>query len=116
MMYRDITPDEIWEFWVSDGFSALSWISVWTCGSGGCEAAHMMLSSRGIPRSQSWAAEGDLWFRLGENCTRPPCADYPPRPVFQISVWAGTPKAFAQDPRALGLRLKASDNGHFDVL
>ena len=32
------------------------------------------------------------------------------------TVWAGTPKTFEQDPKALKLCLEGLDNGHFDAL
>lgn len=35
---------------------------------------------------------------------------------FPRTVWAGTPKAFSQDPKALALCLEGFDNGHFDAL
>jgi uncharacterized protein (DUF924 family) len=35
---------------------------------------------------------------------------------FSRSVWAGSPKAYAQDPKALDLCLQGIDNGHFDAL
>lgn len=35
---------------------------------------------------------------------------------FSRSVWAGTPRAFAQDPKALALCLEGFENGHFDAL
>jgi uncharacterized protein (DUF924 family) len=35
---------------------------------------------------------------------------------FSRSVWAGTPRAFAQDRKALALCLEGLGNGHFDAL
>ena len=35
---------------------------------------------------------------------------------FPRTVWAGTAKAFAQDPKALTLCLEGFENGHFDAL
>ncbi len=35
---------------------------------------------------------------------------------FPRSVWRGTPRAFAQDPKALAIALEGFDNGHFDAL
>lgn len=35
---------------------------------------------------------------------------------FSRSVWAGTAKAYAQDPKALHLCLEGLENGHFDAL
>lgn len=35
---------------------------------------------------------------------------------FPRTVWAGTAKAFSQDPKALRLCLEGFDNGHFDAL
>ena len=35
---------------------------------------------------------------------------------FPRTIWAGTPKAFSQDPKALALCLEGLDNGHFDAL
>ncbi|ALI57045.1 putative transmembrane protein [Celeribacter marinus] len=35
---------------------------------------------------------------------------------FPRTVWAGTAKAYAQDPKALHLCLEGLENGHFDAL
>lgn len=35
---------------------------------------------------------------------------------FPRTVWAGTPEAIAQDPKALAICLEGLDNGHFDAL
>jgi uncharacterized protein (DUF924 family) len=35
---------------------------------------------------------------------------------FPRSVWRGTPRAFAQDPKALSLVLEGLENGHYDAL
>lgn len=35
---------------------------------------------------------------------------------FSRSVWSGSPRAFAQDPRALALALEGLGNGHFEAL
>lgn len=35
---------------------------------------------------------------------------------FPRTIWAGTEKAYSQDPKALALCLEGLDNGHFDAL
>jgi len=35
---------------------------------------------------------------------------------FPRTVWAGTPKAYSQDPKALQLCIEGFENGHFDSL
>jgi uncharacterized protein (DUF924 family) len=35
---------------------------------------------------------------------------------FPRTVWAGSPNAYSQDPKALDLCLEGLDNGHFDAL
>lgn len=35
---------------------------------------------------------------------------------FPRSVWAGSPEAYAQDPKALAICLEGLENGHFDAL
>ena len=113
MAYREITPDEIVEFWFPDGPAPEPeqhqdlW--VWRMRGG----AHNAVVER-YSEITKRAAEGDLdgWAETA----RGRLALIILLDQFSRSVWAGTPEAFAQDPKALDLCLKGLDNGHFDAL
>ena len=113
MVDREITPDEIVEFWFPDGPAPEPekhqdlW--VWRMRGG----AHNAVVER-YSEITKRAAEGDLdgWAETA----RGRLALIILLDQFSRSVWAGAPEAFAQDPKALDLCLKGLDNGHFDAL
>ena len=113
MMFREITPDEILEFWFPDGPQPEpeKHLDLWTWRMRG--GAHDAIVER-YSEITKRAAEGhlDTWAET----SRGRLALIILLDQFSRSVWAGTPKAFAQDPKALNLCLQGFDNGHFDAL
>ena len=113
MTDRDITPDEILSFWFPDGDTPdpdeHTRLWMWRM-RGGADAEIIARYSDLTAR----AAAGDLDGWAASPHGR--LALIIVLDQFPRSVWAGTPRAFAQDPKALGICLQGLDNGHFDAL
>lgn len=109
----DLTPQDIIDFWFPDGADPdpQDHVDLWIWRMRGGAHEEVIARFTGITER---AAAGDLdhW------------ADTPTGRMalilildqFTRSVWAGTPRAFASDPKARDLCLEGLRNGHFEAL
>lgn len=105
--------DAVLDFWFPDGLDAdlethrAYWISRMR---GGADAAIVERFTATTER----AARGDLdaWAESAPGRL----ALIVVLDQFSRSVWRASPRAFAQDPKALSLTLEGLDNGHFEAL
>ena len=113
MTDRDPTPDEILAFWFPDGPDPEpdAHIGFWEWRMRGGAHAEVVARFSGATER---AAAGD--FDAWAETPRGRLALIILLDQFPRSVWEGTPRAFAQDPKALALCLEGLDNGHFDAL
>ncbi len=113
MTSDDPTPDDILAFWFPDGPDPEpeAHVRFWEWRMRGGAHAAIIDRFSGITGR---AADGDLnhWARD----PRGRLALIIVLDQFSRSVWAGAPRAFAQDPKALALCLDGLDNGHYDAL
>ncbi len=113
MTSHDPTPDDILAFWFPDGPDPEpeAHIGFWEWRMRGGAHAAIIDRFSGITAR---AAEGGLDHWAGDPRGR--LALIILLDQFSRSVWAGAPRAFAQDPSALALCLEGLDNGHYDAL
>ncbi|UWQ13715.1 DUF924 domain-containing protein [Aliiroseovarius sp. M344] len=109
----DVTPDEILEFWFPDGPNPepKRHMELWMWRMrGGANKEILKKYTKVTERAAS--GEYDDWSKsaLGRLALIVLLDQFP------RTVWAGTPKAFSQDPKALALCLEGLENGHFDAL
>ena len=107
------TADEILDFWFPDGPDPTleKHLELWTW------------RMRGGATAEVIARYSDLTHRA-VNGNLDHWADTPRGRLaliivldqFPRSIWAGTPAAYASDPKALAICLEGFDNGHFDAL
>lgn len=109
----DITAKEIIDFWFPDGPSPepKAHMDLWAWRMRGGADDEIIAKYSDLTER---AAQGELDDWAGDPHGR--LALIILLDQFPRSVWAGTPKAYAQDPKALRLCLEGLDNGHFDAL
>ncbi len=110
---QDLTPEEIIEFWFPDGpepeFDAHMAHWIWRMRGG----ANDEILAKFVEATELAAAgQYDNWAKT----THGRLALIILLDQFPRTVWAGSPAAYAQDPKALVLCLEGLDNGHFDAL
>jgi len=107
------TPHEIIDFWFPDGSepSLAQHGDLWAWRMRG--GAHAAVIAKYSQLAEQ-AAQGELddWVATA----RGRLALIIVLDQFSRSVWAGTPRAYAQDPKALALCLEGLENGHYDAL
>ena len=113
MTDRDPTPEEILAFWFPDGPDPEpdAHIGFWEWRMRGGAHAEVVARFAGTTERAA-AGEFDHWA----GTPRGRLALIILLDQFSRSVWQDTPRAFAQDPKALALCLEGLDNGHFDAL
>ena len=113
MTNATVTPDEILDFWFPDGPDPdpETHMNLWMWRMRGGANDAILARYSDVTRQ---APEGafDHWAET----PRGRMALIILLDQFPRTVWAGTPDAFAQDPKALALCLEGLDNGHFDAL
>lgn len=107
------TPDDIIVFWFPDGPdpTAEAHIAHWTWRMRGGSTPEVIAR---YPDLTQAAVRGDLDHWAATPLGR--LALIIVLDQFPRSIWAGTPAAFASDPKALALCLEGFENGHFDAL
>ena len=109
----EITPREIINFWFPDGPSPepKAHMDLWSWRMrGGANDEIIAKYTEATER----AAQGEFDSWAGEAIGR--LALIILLDQFSRTVWAGTPKAYAQDAKALNLCLEGLENGHFEAL
>lgn len=109
----EITPREIVNFWFPDGPSPepKAHMDLWSWRMrGGANDEIIAKYTEATER----AAQGEFDSWADEPIGR--LALIILLDQFPRTVWAGTAKAYAQDPKALHLCLEGLENGHFDAL
>ena len=109
----EITPREIINFWFPDGPSPepKAHMDLWSWRMrGGANDEIIAKYTEATER----AAQGEFDSWADEPIGR--LALIILLDQFPRTVWAGTAKAYAQDPKALHLCLEGLENGHFDAL
>jgi uncharacterized protein (DUF924 family) len=109
----EITPREIINFWFPDGPSPepKAHMDLWSWRMrGGANDEIIAKYTEATER----AAQGEFDSWADEPIGR--LALIILLDQFPRTVWAGTEKAYAQDPKALHLCLEGLENGHFDAL
>ena len=113
MVAADPTPQEIIDFWFPDGPEPELdlHVELWTWRMRG--GANDAIMERYVEVTER-AAEGefDHWAETSSGRL----ALLILLDQFPRTVWADTPKAFAQDERAKNISLEGLQNGHFDAL
>ncbi len=113
MVQNEITPDEILNFWFPDGTNpdAEKHIELWVWRMRGGANDEIIAKYSSVTQR---AADGefDHWAQTSKGRL----ALIIMLDQFPRTVWAGTSKAFSQDPETLKLCLEGFDNGHFDAL
>ena len=109
----EITPREIINFWFPDGPrpEPKAHMDLWSWRMrGGANDEIIAKYTEATER----AAQGEFDSWAGEAIGR--LALIILLDQFSRTVWAGTPKAYAQDAKALNLCLEGLENGHFEAL
>lgn len=109
----EITPSEIINFWFPDGPrpEPKAHMDLWSWRMrGGANDEIIAKYTEATER----AAQGEFDSWAGEAIGR--LALIILLDQFSRTVWAGTPKAYAQDAKALNLCLEGLENGHFEAL
>lgn len=113
MTHPPITPDDILAFWFPDGpdpeLAAHTEHWVWRMRGGAHEE---VIAKYSDITKQAVNGELDHWAQTPKGRM----ALIILLDQFSRSVFAGTPQAYAQDPKALALCLEGLDNGHYDSL
>ncbi len=107
------TPDDILDFWFPDGPDPepQAHIDHWTWRMRGGAGPEVVARYRGLT-DRAIARELDHWAAS----PRGRLALIIVLDQFPRSVFAGTPAAYASDPKALTICLEGFENGHFDAL
>lgn len=110
---HDITPNDIIAFWFPDGETPElgPHMDLWAWRMRGGANAEIMAQ---FTDETERAARGEFDHWAADPLGR--LALIILLDQFSRTVWAGQPKAYAQDPKALALCLEGLDNGHFDAL
>ena len=112
-MVDQTTPREVIDFWFPDGPAPepkahMDWW-FWRMRGGANDAVIERYSAL-----TEWTVNGGL-----DHWTETPEGRFALIIIldqFPRTIWGGTPRAFASDPRALALALEGFDNGHFEAL
>ena len=109
----EVTPREIIDFWFPDGPNPepKAHMDLWAWRMRG--GANSEILSKYTDATES-AAQGQLDSWAEEPLGR--LALIILLDQFPRTVWAGTAKAYAQDPKALHLCIEGLENGHFEAL
>jgi uncharacterized protein (DUF924 family) len=107
------TPDEILDFWFPDGPdpTAERHLELWSWRMRGGATAEVIARYTDLTQ-RAVTGELDHWA----DTPRGRLALIIVLDQFPRSIWAGTPAAYASDPKALALCMEGFDNGHFDAL
>ncbi len=107
------TPDEILDFWFPDGPDPepQAHIDHWTWRMRGGSGPEVVARYNGLTQ-RAMRGELDDWAAT----PRGRLALIIVLDQFPRSVFAGTPAAYASDPKALAICLAGFENGHFDAL
>lgn len=109
----EVTPEEIVSFWFPDGpnpgLKEHMDLWVWRM-RGGANDEILAKYSQATARAAEGAFDGWAGTPKGRLALIILLDQFP------RTVWAGSAKAYAQDPKALALCLEGLDNGHFDAL
>lgn len=113
MAARDVTADEIVEFWFPDGEAPEPGrhMELWAWRMRGGANDAIMEKYRDLT-ARAARGECDHWAQT----PRGRLALLIVLDQFPRTVWAGTPEAFSQDMKAKDLCLEGIANGHFDAL
>lgn len=108
-----VTPQDIIDFWFPDGEipEPQRHLELWTWRMrGGANADILEKYSEVTARAEQGAYDGWAETPLGRLALIIVVDQFP------RTVWAGSPRAYSLDPKALALCLEGLDNGHFDAL
>lgn len=113
MPILDVTPDEIVDFWFPDGEKPTPerHMDLWVWRMRGGANDEILAKYTEVTQSAADGAFDDWALTPKGRLALIIILDQFPR-----TVWAGTAKAYSQDPKALALCLEGLDNGHFDAL
>ncbi|MCP4385672.1 MAG: DUF924 domain-containing protein [Hyphomicrobiales bacterium] len=113
MTQADVTPDEIVAFWFPEGPDPEpeEHMNLWIWRMRGGAHDEVVAEYPDLTRRVA-AGEFDHWAKTPKGRL----ALIIVLDQFSRSVWAGSPKAYAQDMKALELCIEGFDNGHFDAL
>ncbi|SHG34207.1 DUF924 family protein [Cognatishimia maritima] len=110
---NEITPEEILSFWFPDGDNPTldQHMDLWKWRMQGGANDEIMARFVDVTEKAAKGAYDDWADTPHGRLALIILVDQFPR-----TVWAGTPQAFENDPKALSLALEGLGNGHFDAL